>query len=453
MPRDPHATRRTTTRLLGAAVTAAVLAAAPTWTATAAPITGPHKTAAYDPFYDAPDLSGSAPGDILRSQPFPLTLAVPGPGGQLPGNATRIMYRSNDTNDAPNAVTGTYLEPAAPWTGPGPRPLVAVAPGTQGQGSQCAPSKTLGELVHYTFPFDIWVTSYEVLTAYTFLSQGMAVVMTDYAGFTNGGVHDYVNRLSGAHAVLDSVRAAEALTGTHPPTAIVGYSEGGNAAAAAAELQSRYAPDIDLVGSYVGAPPADLRAVLDQSAVIDGPLPGIVGGLAPGLVGYVLNGMEADYPDVRPAIDSALTPDGRQMLAAAAGSCVAELGLRTMLRPIDSYTDGRESVDQMIERSPELAARVDEQRIGGLDPAAPVLIAAGTADDVIPYSQVRQLAADWCGHGAIVQLDRTAWLPPLFPGTAIGHGLEFAPAIGDAAAWVRDRLAGIPAPDNCAALP
>ncbi|RMI33650.1 lipase [Nocardia stercoris] len=408
---------------------------------------------AVDDFYRAPDpLPAGAPGAVIRSSPFTLKLSVPGHDGPLPGRATRIMYRSNDTNDAPVAVTGTYLEPALAWRGPGSRPLIAVAPGTQGQGHQCAPSKTLGELVHYTGPFDLWFTSYEVLTAYTFLMQGMAVVMTDYYGFTDNTVHDYVNRLSGAHAVLDSIRAANALTGTRPRAVIAGYSEGGNAAAAAAELQSQYAPELDLIGSYVGAPPADLRAMLDHSQVIDGVVPGL-GGLAPGLVGYVLNGLIADYPQVGPVLYAALSPAGRAMLKSVAHTCVAELAVSTTFREITRYTAAGRPLDRIIDESPEVARVLDAQRIGRLRPAAPVLIAAGANDDVVPYSQVRQLAADWCGHGAVVQLDRTAWLPTLLPSFAVDHGLEMLPALAQAVGWIGQRLLGKPAPTNCAALP
>jgi predicted esterase len=47
----------------------------------------------------------------------------------------------------------------------------------------------------------------------------------------------------------------------HGPLAFWGYSQGGGAAASAAELASSYAPELDVVGSYAGAPPADLKAL------------------------------------------------------------------------------------------------------------------------------------------------------------------------------------------------
>ncbi|WP_446222293.1 lipase family protein [Nocardia sp. IBHARD005] len=404
-------------------------------------------------FYLPPaPLPAGAPGQILRSEPFTLALAVPGQDGQVPANATRIMYLSADTHGTPAAVTGTYLEPTLPWNGPGPRPLVAVAPGTQGQGDQCAPSKGFAELIHYRFPLDVWV-SYEMTTAYSLLARGMAVVMTDYHGLGTPAVHDYVNRAAEAHAVLDSIRAAESLTGITRPSAIFGYSQGGGAAAAAAELQGDYAPELDVRGTYTGAPPADLRAVMLSAPAINGIVPGVIGGFASGLLGYVLNGIVANDPEMAPIVDAATNPAGKQMMAELATTCIAEAVIRTMLRPVTWYTAGGRTPAEIIDSSPELTAIVDQQRIGRRKPAAPVLIAGGTNDDVLTYPQVRQLAVDWCAQGAKVQFEPTVWLPPLFPSTAIGHLVEFLPATVAAHDWLTQRLAGTPAPSNCAALP
>ncbi|MEV6060843.1 lipase family protein [Nocardia asteroides] len=404
-------------------------------------------------FYLPPaPLPTGAPGQILRSEHFALPLAIPGQDGQVPANATRIMYLSADTHGTPAAVTGTYLEPTLAWNGPGPRPLIAVAPGTQGQGDQCAPSKGLAELVHYSFPLDVW-TSYEAITAYALLARGMAVVMTDYHGLGTPAVHDYVNRAAEAHAVLDSIRAAESLTGITRPSAIFGYSQGGGAAAAAAELQADYAPELDVRGTYAGAPPADLRSVLLNAPGINGVAPGVIGGFTPGLLGYVLNGIVANYPEAAPAVDAAINPAGKQMMAELANTCVAEAVVRTMLRPLTTYTAGNRTPAELLDSSPELTAIVDQQRIGRRKPAAPVLVTGSTNDDLVSYAQVRQLAVDWCAQGTSVQFEPTAWLPPLFPSTAVGHVLGFLPATVAAHDWLTQRLAGTPAPSNCAALP
>ena len=91
-------------------------------------------------FYTPPATLPAANGALVRSEPLPLALSLPGITGTLPGRATRLMYKSTDSNGGPVAVTGAYLEPSAAWTGGGARPLVAVAPGTMGQGDQCSAS-------------------------------------------------------------------------------------------------------------------------------------------------------------------------------------------------------------------------------------------------------------------------------------------------------------------------
>lgn len=95
-------------------------------------------------FYDPPATLPSANGALVRTEPLPLGLSLPGLDGRpLPGTATRLMYKSTDSNGQPVAVTGAYIEPSAAWHGGGSRPLVAFASGTMGQGDQCAASMAL----------------------------------------------------------------------------------------------------------------------------------------------------------------------------------------------------------------------------------------------------------------------------------------------------------------------
>ena len=424
-------------------------------TAAMASSTGQAAATPHD-FYALPTGTHGQPGDIVRSQSFDLALSVPGQTGPLPASAQRIMYWSNDTHGQPTVVTGTYLKPTLPWRGPGPRPLIAVAPGTYGQGDQCAPSKLFGELIHYRPLTDLFV-GYESITANVLLAQGMAVVMTDYHGLGTAYVHDYLNRQAEAHAVLDSARAALHLAGSgltpETPVAIFGFSQGGGGAAAAAELQSRYAGELKVVGSYTGGTPADLRRSLASPAVDGGLFGGRLGGSAQGLIGFVLNGIYADYPQTRGEIDAALNATGHRMLREVAGMCVGEMAVRYMFRPSTMLTTTGRSAGDVIATHPALRAAIDAQRIGHLRPGAPVLVAGSNGDDVLPIGQIRQMAADWCAQGATVQFERTTWIPTLFPSTATGHGLAFMQGLSQGVGWVNDRLAGKPAPSNCSRLP
>lgn len=78
------------------------------------------------------------------------------------------------------------------------------------------------------------------------LARGFSVVVTDYQGIGTPGGHAYLQPVPESHAVLDAARAAIRLGVTAPnaPVGIWGYSQGGGAAAAAAEQARSYAPDL-----------------------------------------------------------------------------------------------------------------------------------------------------------------------------------------------------------------
>ena len=153
---------------------------------------------------------------------------------KVKANVHRIMYRTTDRVGKSIAVTGTVLTPRTPHHDP--RPIIAFAPGTQGLADKCAPSRQMAE-----------GTEYEALPIKKLLDQGYAVVVTDYQGLGTPGVHTYMNREVQGRAVLDSVRAAQRLDEADlpdaGPVALYGYSQGGGAAASAAELAQPTRPN------------------------------------------------------------------------------------------------------------------------------------------------------------------------------------------------------------------
>ncbi|TCJ95670.1 lipase family protein [Nocardia alba] len=389
----------------------------------------------------------AAGGDIVYAGGAATAITIPGPAGPIPARSTRIVYTSNDTHGAPNTVVGTYLESTQPWTGPGPRPLVAYAGGAQGQSAECSPSAMLGQVVRYQPPADV-VFEYDIMAIYQLLASGMAVVMTDYHDFGVPGVHDFLNRRTQGYAVLDSARAALRLPGSglgpDAPVIIYGYSQGGMASAAAAELQAEYAPELSVRGVHVGGPvsgPQDFIARSDGNP-----------GVAPAIA-WVLNGIAADYPETRPVLDAELNDTGKAILHSSVGTCGGGLS-ETFVQPQETsrWTTSGLPLTAVIDRSPELKAAFDEQRLGGTAPVAPVRVYSARNDEKATYFAARDLAARWCGGGAAVQLDADNSVPAMagFLGT---HDLAFFPSLTSSQPWMVDRLAGVPAPVNCAALP
>jgi hypothetical protein len=124
-----------------------------------------------DAFYNPPDpLPAGRPGDIIWFR----SVASPAAGSA----AWQVLYLSTTAGGAPTAVSGTVLVPTSAY--PGTRPIVAYAPGTQGWGPQCAPSKEMA-----SGSFD------EQFAVSNLLARGWAVVVTDYPGLGTPGPEAY----------------------------------------------------------------------------------------------------------------------------------------------------------------------------------------------------------------------------------------------------------------------
>lgn len=376
------------------------------------------------PFYEPPATLPADNGDVIRSEPSRFYLD-PLKVIEVDALVHRVMYRSTDGDGEPIAVTGTVITPDEPWQGEGERPIIGYAPGTQGIADHCAPSRKLAA-----------GTEYEGLFAKALLGRGYAVAMTDYEGLGTPGVHTYVNREVSGNAVLDVVRAAQRLPAAQlpadGPVAVTGYSQGGGAAAAAAELAHTYAPELDLKGVTAGAVPADLAAVAHQ----------VDGSLYSGLLGFALAGLSAGNDlDLDPYLNDA----GAEFVAEAQESCVGDALLSGSFTRTKNLTeDGRPLTDHLEEEP--FASIVAEQEIGDGDraPQVPVLVTHSVLDDTIPYRVGRQMAADWCGAGA-EQVTFSSNLGPTHVGGMVA-------AVPEVMGWLEDRFAGEEAGSDCGRL-
>ncbi|MGB6181860.1 MAG: lipase family protein [Rhodococcus sp. (in: high G+C Gram-positive bacteria)] len=388
-------------------------------------------------FYEPPTSISTVPGSVVKTEPLPLYLAAPGSDGAYPAVAQRVMYASRTQDDIPVAVTGTFIDTDVPWRGSGPRPTIVVAPGTIGQGDQCAPSMafTLG-LKAGVDPLSLSANQ-ELASSTLWGSMGARVFVTDYIGLGTPGLHTYVNRIEQAHAVLDGARAANALSGDpDAPIGLWGYSQGGGATASAAESAASYAPELNIKGTWAGAPTADLLDVLKK---VDGTLIG-------GVIGYALNGVIERNPSLRGLLDERVSDYGKNVLADLSTQCIADTIVKYPFLRTETLTKDGLSMAQNLTTIPEAAPIFDRQKIGTLTPSAPVLITNGVNDDTIPYGQARELASTWCDRGATVTF-RTNTLPPILPGAVLPN--HFGPQIidgygGAAASYLMDRFADVP---------
>ncbi|MFF7857385.1 lipase family protein [Streptomyces sp. NPDC007904] len=397
-------------------------------------------------FYSPPAELPAANGALVRHEPLRLGLSLPGlDGRRLPGTATRLMYTSTDSGGQRVAVTGAYIEPSADWRGDGPRPLVVVGSGTMGQGDQCAPSLALERPL--TLNGQTVSIGYDNLAVYRLLSTGAAVVVTDYVGLgATDRLHTYVSRVDQGHAMLDAARAARSVPGASVTPAsrvgLYGYSQGGGASAAAAELQRDYAPDVPLAGTYSGAPPADLTAVMK----------GIDGSALAAALGWSINGFAQAEPDLRAVVEEHVNARGKAALKDIATSCVGDGILGHGFTKSTKWTVNGSSIAEVLAAEPRAQAVLDKQRLGSLKPTGPVRLATGVEDDIVPHAQSRRLAVDWCGKGADVTY-KAVVLPNLGDKLLTNHVAPLIADQGAAVSWLTDRLAGKPAESTCRSLP
>lgn len=219
------------------------------------------------------DVSGGA-GDLIRHEPL-----AGGDGAFVEGAGSmyRVLYQSTSGTKAdrgePIAVSGLVAFPEGPAPADG-WPVVTWAHGTVGSADICAPSmdayvgaglgdEGLGLLRK------INKAPHKLLGA--LLRAGWAVAMTDYEGLGTRGNHPYLLGESEGRGVLDIVPATRRLAAQtgHPPTAvsqryaIVGHSQGGQAALFAAHLASRkddpYPTQGELAGVAALAPASNLK--------------------------------------------------------------------------------------------------------------------------------------------------------------------------------------------------
>lgn len=341
-------------------------------------LSGPRRRIpAADGFYTPPDaFADGGPGDLIRAEPMDAYLF---PGVRLRARAWRVLYRSTTATGEATAVSGTVLLPGGERRAP-VKPLLGYAIGTHGIGDASAPSRLLPRGLE-------WESGLMAMA----LARGWAVAVTDYQGLGTPGDHTYmVGRVLGAN-VLDAMRAARKLAPAElppeGPAAIVGYSEGGAAAAWAAQLQPSYAPELELAGVAAGAAAADVETAG----------PNLDGSFFSFFIAYGGIGYAAAYPELD--LDSYLTPLARNGIAALRESSVWQAAISG-----PRFVRAADLTEPNVLELPEWRRRLRENRLGLTAPAAPVLLHHARRDQIVSFEQSLLLRRDWEALGGDVRL-------------------------------------------------
>lgn len=182
---------------------------------------------------------------------------------------TYKMLGVNGTETQATALVFTPkgIKPAGGW------PIVAWAHGTTGVADACAPSQQ-------------GLKGNEYFIA-KLLAAGYAVVAPDYEGLgepSGKELHPFLNLKSEAYSITDAVVAASKSLGntTEKRWAVVGHSQGGQAALGAAQYASR--AQLSYKGTVAVAPASYLSSILnggEQKAALEADLDTKISILAP----------------------------------------------------------------------------------------------------------------------------------------------------------------------------
>lgn len=384
-------------------------------------------------FYDPPSpLPKGNHGDLIWAR------RVDAPKGS---SACRILYRSTLQTGKPVAVSGIVAWPDAPAPRTG-RNVVAWAHGTVGGPRQCAPSAVPNpatDLVGYYTYDSPWGIDVGVPALTPFLDSGDVVVGTDYQGLGTPGVHQYTVAVTETNNVLDSVRAARQITATHAnrKAAVLGWSQGGGAAAFIAQNYRAYTPETQMVGIAALAPAANLGPDF-RGLVLPGPTDATSASHNAALRTNVYRGFLAAYPELK-ATD-VLKPAGLQALSGDGVACIEHFA--DVIQNNVGNVGQLDTLFQPLTVVPEVwHQRFSENTAGLVASVAPILVMQGTADTVINPNSTDEYVKRACSFNKPVEYTKYQ-----------GATHQTIPNVAEPEylGWIADRFAGRPAPSNCA---
>jgi alpha-beta hydrolase superfamily lysophospholipase len=366
------------------------------------------------------------PGHLILSQDRSTSPRLP------VGTRTRFVHYSMESVDA----SLTYAS-ALMFTPPGPAPaggwpLAVWAHGTTGVADSCAPSRAPGYA--------------DIDAVAALLEQGMAVLAPDYEGLGTPGAHPYFIRKSHALGVLRAVQAVMADKDQRLASrwAVIGHSQGGNVALAAAEeaavvagIGSPKAVVLLAPGWDLAKTAADLFGQIDvleaQGQVEQAALITLFLNFNGALV---LQGAKAAQPsiDVRRYFGARMQP----LVDLALNERTCGDFFTAVLSDLNAWVGAGNTVASYpglrrdFASDPVIAGLLASNDVGKVRVNAPIRVVQGTADEQVPAVATRRLVSRLQSIGVAVDLIE---IPDG------DHGSAVEPAVlGNSAAYLGARL-------------
>lgn len=193
-----------------------------------------------------PTVSGE-PGSLLSQERVDTSIKG--------ARAWRVRYISRDINNITHEASGLVIAPEGKGDS---RPILTWCHGTTGLGDAACPSAQpdpARELITYFEPRATQQIDYGVPGLQGFIDDGWVVCATDYQGLGTPGMHQYTVNITNARDAVYLAHAARNLD-ADVGTALgcAGWSQGGGAAAAVAELDPDDYGDLKLIGTVPMSP-------------------------------------------------------------------------------------------------------------------------------------------------------------------------------------------------------
>jgi pimeloyl-ACP methyl ester carboxylesterase len=362
-----------------------------------------------DAFYDPPAQIPGRPGALLRSETLKDVMLPAGMRGW------RILYTTTVDDKTSATAVATVFAPAQPSAAL--RPVITWEHGTTGVLQKCMPSL-------------VSQPTAGIPALDRIVKAGWVIVATDYSFAEKGGPHPYLIGEGEARAALDSVRAARQMPELRldARTVVWGHSQGGQAALWTGIVGPRYAPDVKIVGVAAIAPAANIANILAMNQAANkrlGP--------------YVALSYSRFYPDI--TFEQALRPEA--LLAARQITDLCGFLPPEDPQRIAALTATFDGPALATGTNAALVARL-AQNAADHPIAAPVVIAQGLADVVVPPPATDAYVDGRCAAG---QKRLEYWtFPGRDHGTIVQPGTSLdAPLV----AWTLARFANKPPPSGC----
>ena len=378
--------------------------------------TGVNVEAELDRSFSAAEIDAELPVLFADVQPAPARYGVD------------VYFIDFDTTDFDGASVSTRAQVFVPrLEGAEDVPLYVFAPGSTGLTYGCRPSRE--HLINVDWG------RYRI-HGLAHAAQGSIAVVVDYMhSDVIGGIEPYFVADAEGRVVLDAIRAARSfLDGSdyHAQPAsgafLAGYSQGGHAAFAAADLREEYAPDVEIAG-IIGYGPSTNVENLFREWTVAAPLV---------IYAYSRHYGEDRFDPARMLADQWLDSLSHDVMTQCIGGIQRYYPTEPgpLYRPefTEALLGGR-----LADEYPDIAQIMEENNVGLSGHGIPALILAGTDDVVvIPESQTAFVTA-LCEQGSAVRYR-------IFDG--VRHDTRQI-GFGEAVEWMRARLDGGAPPSDC----